>query len=151
MASPPSSRESLTVVGAIIPEMRNHAETVRAIYERWCEGDFTAGEDLYDDATAFVLNPEFPDAGVYIGAGQVRTYMSNFLEPWQRLTISCSKLEEHGDTVLAEVRQEGEGTLSGAMTGFDYFQVWTFRGGTLVRLENFMHRAQVDHALRRDG
>ena len=33
------------------------------------------------------------------------------------------------------------------MTSFTYFQVWTFRGGTLVRLENIMDRAQVREAL----
>jgi ketosteroid isomerase-like protein len=57
------------------------------------------------------------------------------------------ELTEAGDTVVAEVEQSGAGERSGAMTSFTYFQVWTFRGGTLVRLENIMDRAQVREAL----
>jgi hypothetical protein len=42
-------------------------EIVRRIYERWGRGDFTAGVEHYDPYVLFVLNPEFPEAGVYIG------------------------------------------------------------------------------------
>ena len=125
------------------------ADIVRRVYEHWGEGDFTWGADLFDDASALVLGPEFPDTGVYVGPGEINRYMLGFLEPWQQLTITCVGLTELGDTVIAEVRQEGRGELSGAMTGFSYFQVWTFRGEIAVRMESFMRREQVEAALGR--
>ncbi|MDQ2676641.1 MAG: nuclear transport factor 2 family protein [Actinomycetota bacterium] len=123
------------------------SETVRRLYERWSQGDFSAGAQLFDDATVFILSPDFPDAGIYLGAAGISRYMRGFLEPWERLTITCLGLVQVGDTVVAEVRQEGAGELSGAMTGFEYFQIWSFRGGTLMRLENVMHREEADAAV----
>ncbi len=121
-------------------------ETVREIYARWAQGDFTAGVELWDDASVFVLSPEFPDSGVYVGRGQMGKYMHQFLEPWEQLTITCITLNTVGDSVVAEVRQEGKGEMSGATTGFNYFQVWSFRGGTLLRLENIMQREEAVRA-----
>ena len=129
----------------------DNVEKVRAIYERWAHGDFTAGVELYDQGTVFILRREFPDSGVYVGPQQMDRYMRTFLEPWVRLTMSCLSIEAAGDTVLAEVRQEGQGARSGATTGFTYFQLWTFRGETLMRLEAIMHRAEALAALGLDG
>lgn len=118
-------------------------EIIRRVYERWAEGDFTAGGELYDDASVFVLSSDFPDSGIYLGPEQMKKYMHGFLEPWENITIECLDLSESGDTVIAEVRQSGEGSRSGAATAFTYFQVWTFRTGTLMRLQNYMHRDQA--------
>jgi ketosteroid isomerase-like protein len=118
-------------------------EIIRRVYERWAEGDFTAGGELYDEASVFVLSPEFPESGIYVGPDEMKKYMHGFLEPWEGITIECLDLSEAGDTVIAEVRQSGEGTRSGAATAFTYFQVWTLRKGTLTRLQNYMHRDQA--------
>jgi hypothetical protein len=45
---------------------RENVEAVRAIYERWSQGDFRPGDAL-DPLILFVLRPEFPDAGTYLG------------------------------------------------------------------------------------
>ena len=121
---------------------------VRAVYERWGQGDFTAGADLLDPASAFILSPDFPDSGVYVGPDAVAGYMRGFLEPWENLTVTGLELSEFGDTVMAEVEQQGRGKLSGADTGFRYFQLWTFRGGTVTRLENLMTRDEALAAVR---
>jgi ketosteroid isomerase-like protein len=117
-----------------------NAEIVRRVYDHWARGDFSVGAEHYDEASVFILRPEFPDAGVYVGPEALSRYMKAFLEPWNRITIACTGLTEYGDTILAEVDQEGTGGRSGARTGFSYFQVWTFRGDTVVRMENIMER-----------
>ena len=122
-------------------------DIVRHVYDGWAAGDFTRGAELYDDASVFFLRPDFADAGVYVGPDQMKRYMRNLLEPWERLTITCVDLAEVGDTVIAEVEQSGMGELSGAMTNFTYFQVWTFRGSTLMRLENIIRREEVEAAV----
>ena len=122
-------------------------DIVRRVYDGWSQGDFSRGAELFDEATVFILRPHFADAGIYVGSEQMQRYMRSLLEPWEHLTITALELTEAGDTVVAEVEQSGAGERSGAMTSFTYFQVWTFRGGTLVRLENIMDRAQVREAL----
>jgi hypothetical protein len=49
--------------------------------------------------------------------------------------------------VLVGVLQRGVGDESGAATEFRYFQVWSFRGRKVIRLENFRERAEALEAV----
>jgi len=120
-----------------------NVETIRDVYEHWGAGDFRAGASLFEPASVFILSPDFPDSGIYVGADAVVGYMRGFLEPWENLTITALEFSVFGDTVVVEVQQQGKGRLSGADTGFSYFQLWTFRGETLTRLENLMTREEA--------
>jgi ketosteroid isomerase-like protein len=102
---------------------------VQGLYERWGEGDFAGGAEVFDPGVVFVLGPDFPDSGSYAGLGELGEYMRGFLEPWVRLTIEVEELRPAGDTVLAAVRQRGTGGESGVATE--------------LRLENFRHEADA--------
>ncbi len=69
--------------------------------------------------------------------------MRGFLEPWEHIAIQAGEIAVAGDSAVAAVRQDGVGRGSGAATGFDYFQVWTFRGGRAIRFETFRERAEA--------
>ena len=122
---------------------QERVEAIRAVYERWNEGDFRAGADLLDPLVLFVLRPGFPDAGTYLGRESLAEYMRGFLEPWAHLTIEAEEIADAGDSVVAAVCQRGVGGGSGAATEFRYFQVWSFRGGRVIRLENLRERREV--------
>lgn len=126
---------------------KDHVAQLRAVYDRWAEGDFTAGPDVFDERVVFVMGPGFPDTGIYIGPEGVAGYTRGFLEPWAHVTIEALDMVLAGDTVVAEVRQRGMGEASGADTGFDYFQVWTFRGDRVIRFETFRERAEAHAAV----
>ena len=132
------------LVIAILPPMaQENVEAVRRVYERWARGDFAAGTDLLDPEAVLVIGSDFPDAGVYEGLPGIRKYMRGFLEPWTRVTIAAEELTDGSDAVLAAVRQSGVGESSGVETELRYFQVWTFRAGKVVRLENFRDTAHA--------
>jgi ketosteroid isomerase-like protein len=118
-------------------------EAVRGVYERWAAGDFAASLEIFDPTVVFELPPEFPDSGTYRGTERVREYMRGFLEAWSRVAIEAEELRDAGDSVVAAVRQHGVGGGSGAETELRYFQVWTFSGDRVVRLENFRERAEA--------
>ena len=67
-------------------------QTIRRIYERWSEGDFAAGPEHFDPNLVFVMRPEFPDSGTYLGPEEVAGYMRGFLEPWERITIEATEI-----------------------------------------------------------
>ena len=113
-----------------------NVEAVRSIYQRWAEGDMRGGTELFDPEIEFVLSREFPDTGTYRGPEAISRYMRQFLEPWERLTIAAEELTDAGDQVIAAVLQSGVGVGSGAPVDVRYWQVWTFREGRVVRLEN---------------
>lgn len=117
-----------------------NVESVRAVYERWGAGEFTASLELFAPDIVFVMGPGFPEAGAYEGIEGVKRYTRGFLEAWTDIAIEAEELHDAGDMVLAEVRQHGVGDGSGAATEFRYFQVWTLRDGKAIRLENIRER-----------
>ena len=123
-----------------------HVETIRGVYERWSEGDFSAGRDLFDPLVVFVMGRGFPEAGTYLGLERVAEYMRGFLEPWSHITIEVEEIVAAGDSVVAAVSQRGTGGGSGAATELRYFQVWTFRGAKVIRFETFRERTAAFEA-----
>jgi ketosteroid isomerase-like protein len=120
---------------------------VRAVYKEWGKGNFRAGVDLLDPHVLFILRPEFIDAGTFFGVEGVGDYMRGFLAAWTNLTIAAGEFIEAGDTVVVAVHQRGVGLESDIRVEMQYFQVWTFRGRTVVRLENIWDRAQALEAV----
>jgi ketosteroid isomerase-like protein len=133
----PSAHEAFAAVG--LSEQGRAAETLRdrvkQIYDEWGRGNFKAGTEDYDPNITLVVRPEFADPGVYTGVDAVRTFMRSFLDPWEEIVIRAEDLQQVGDSVLAEVTQRGTGAASGLEGELSYFQLWTFRGGKLIRLE----------------
>lgn len=124
-----------------------NVEAIRAVYERFGQGDFRASLDVADPHFLLVMPPEFPDAGTYVGLESLGRYTRAFLEPWSHIAIEAEEIIGAGDSVVAAVRQRGVGSESGADTEFRYFQVWTFRGRRAIRLENFRERSQALEAV----
>jgi ketosteroid isomerase-like protein len=126
---------------------RESVESIRRVYERWAEGDFRSAVELFDPFVLFVMRPEFPDAGTYLGPDGVGEYMHGFLEPWEQVTIEAEEILDVGDSVVVAVSQRGIGAGSGAATQLDYFHVWSFRGGKAIRLESMRTRVEALEAV----
>ena len=121
-----------------------NVETLRRIYERWGTGDFAAGVELYDPHIVLVLRPEFPESGAHYGREAIAAYMrDDFLQDFAGATISGEEFLDAGDSVVVRVDQRATGPRSGAPVRMRYFQVWTFRGGSVIRIESIMDRADA--------
>jgi ketosteroid isomerase-like protein len=126
---------------------QRNVDVVHALYEGWAKGDFRAGADLLDSEFAFVLRPEFPDAGVYHGPEGMRDYMRLFLAAWNNLTITPTEFIEADGSLIVAVHQRGIGRESGIATELRYYQIWTFRGRAIIRLEGVRTRAEAFEAV----
>ena len=130
--------------GPILRRMSLSAVAVlRQIYESWGRGDLRAGVELFDPHVLLVIQPDFPDAGTYCGPDEVRGYMRQLLSAFDDFTISGEEFIDAGDSVVVRVRQRATGTGSGAPTRHDYFQVWSFRGKSVIRIESIRDRADA--------
>jgi ketosteroid isomerase-like protein len=122
---------------------QGRVETVRAMYERWALGDFRAGTELYDPHVLLVLRPEFPEPGAYRGPAEIARYMrEDFLADFRGVAIVGEDFIAAGDSVVVRVHQHATGPESGAPVDMRYYQVWTFRGGSVIRIESI--REQED-------
>jgi ketosteroid isomerase-like protein len=126
---------------------QENVESIRGVYARWSRGDFRASVDLLDPLVLFVLRPEFPDAGTYLGLQRLGEYTRDFLDPWTRLTIEAEEITDAGDSVVVAIVQRGVGDGSGAPTELRYFHVWSFRGRKVIRLECIRQRAEALEAV----
>ena len=123
---------------------QRNIEIVRRIYERWGRGDFRAGVELYDPYVLLVLRPEFPDAGAYCGPDEIRRYMRrDFLADLEGTVIVGEEFLAAGDSVVVRVNQQATGAGSGAPVAMRYYQVWTFRGSSVIRLESIREREEA--------
>jgi ketosteroid isomerase-like protein len=121
-----------------------NVETLQRIYEGWGRGDFRVGVELYDPHIVLVLRSEFPEAGAHYGRDAIGEYMrGDFLRDFAGATISGEEFLDAGDTVVVGVDQRATGPRSGAPVRMCYFQVWTFRGGSVIRIESIMERADA--------
>jgi ketosteroid isomerase-like protein len=118
---------------------QENVETVARVYTRWARGDFTAGVKLFEQNVMLVIDPAIPDGGgVFLGQDGVRAYMKDFLDAWESLTIEAESLQDAGDSVLVSVRQVGVGRGSGVPSEVGYFQLWTFRGSEVIRIDSVL-------------
>jgi uncharacterized protein len=142
----PTRAEALEAAGLRKEGMSNkNVETIRAVYDRWSDGDFHASADLYDPHVVLVLGGEFGpgDAGAYHGTEGIATYTRDLLGPWTRLTMQAEEIVAAGDSVLVDVHQCAVGRTSGIETKLDFFMLWSFRGGRVIRVESFRERAEA--------
>jgi len=122
---------------------QENVETVRRIFDAWATGDLRAGADDLDEHVVFIVSPDFPAFGVYVGRDGVRSYMRDFVEQWERVTITAKHVEAIGDTVLAHVVQHNKGRASGIAGDTAHFMLFTFRGSKIVRLESVMDKREA--------
>jgi ketosteroid isomerase-like protein len=126
---------------------RENVETVRRIFEAWSAGDLRLGADDLDPHVVFVVPPDFPEFGVFLGPDGVSELTRRFLEQWQRLTLEAKDLRVVGDTVIVEILQRAKGRVSGIEGDFEWFMLFTFRGSKIVRMEAVREGAQALEAV----
>ena len=77
-----------------------NVEVVRAIYERFGEGDFRASVDLLDPHIVLLMLRDSPMAEAYVGLEGVATATRELLDTWADLTVEAEEFIPAGDSVL---------------------------------------------------
>ena len=106
---------------------------IRQVYSAWERGKYGAGLELYDPGMTLEVHNPIPDAGIYEGLAGLQRYMRRFLETWDAYEIHAQDVEAEGDRVIVTVHHAGR--ASGARAEMTYFQIWTFAGERVVRMD----------------
>ena len=123
-------------------------EALSAAFDQFAQGDFRSATRLYASEVEWIEHRGVPGGGAFGGFDQVRQGFRGWLSSWERYRLELIELLQRGDRYFAAVRGSGRGVMSGAYAEDLFFQVWTFRDGLIVRIENFAERDEALQALR---
>ena len=118
-----------------------NVEVLRAAFELYANGDFSPIEALGDDFE-LVISPEAPDAGTYRG-GEARGWLRAWVASFEEMTIEATEILDAGDKVFLGMIQRGRPPGTAASVEGRWWQVSTFRGPEIVRVEMFADRTQA--------
>jgi ketosteroid isomerase-like protein len=122
-------------------------EAVRTVFEQFARGDFSAWSEVGPDFE-FITSPDMPDPGTYTGEAADR-YRQAWLDSFEELQMEALELVDAGERiVVAEVVQRGRPRGTEIAVEGRWWQVITFRGDDVVRIENFTGRAEALAAAR---
>ncbi len=86
---------------------------------------------------------EDPDSDTYDGVQEIERLFDNWRGMFPGLRIESDEYLASGDKVFTWVRLIGAGGGSGAGVDMEQAQVWTFRGGKAIRVEEYFDRAEA--------
>jgi ketosteroid isomerase-like protein len=125
---------------------QENVEVVRAMFERFAEGDFSGLADMADDFE-WVSSPELPDAGTYRGEA-ARRWITAWAEAFAGFKAEATEIIDAGDKVFVAILQRGRVRESPTVVEGRWWIVVTVREGVVTRSEAFVERA---HALEAAG
>jgi ketosteroid isomerase-like protein len=107
-------------------------------YEALNRWDLEWALENFASDVEFRPNPGFADVEpVYRGHQGVTEWKNLWEEAWERLSFRVERIEEHGEHVVVLVVVAGRGRGSGVDVSEERGNLWTIRGGVVVRWESF--------------
>jgi ketosteroid isomerase-like protein len=86
---------------------------------------------------------EDPDSDTYCGLAEVERLFDNWTGMFPGLRVESDEYLEADDKVFTWVRLSGAGGGSGAGVMMEQAQVWTFRDGKAIRVEEYFDRVEA--------
>jgi ketosteroid isomerase-like protein len=123
-------------------------EVVREIVDALNRGDVDAMLARMDPDFEWKALEESPASGGYRGHEQVRRYVEDWRTTFDNVWVELGEPTAVGDHVVVDVRGHGRGKASGVELDSRFCQVWTFRRGTAVGMQEYATRDEGLAAVR---
>jgi ketosteroid isomerase-like protein len=122
-------------------------DAVVASYEALNEHDIDAAMEALADEAEWHESEVLPDTGVYRGKEAIRSFLTHFLDSWERFHQTVEETRVEGDRVLVMIHLEATGRGSTADVDARYAHLWTVSGGRGIRVDAFYDRDDALAAL----
>jgi ketosteroid isomerase-like protein len=120
---------------------RENVELVRRQHEHFNRtGELLA--EIFDRGVEWMAAREDPDAATHRGLEAIRGYFAQWVGMFESIDLRADELIDAGDKVFAWIRFSGQGEASGATVEMEQAQIWSFRDGQVVRVEEYFDRAE---------
>jgi ketosteroid isomerase-like protein len=124
---------------------QENVEAVRRQQEHFNQSGEVLPE-IYDSDAEWMAAREDPDAATHRGLEAIRGYFAQWTGMFEGIDFRAEELIDAGDKVFAWIRFSGKGITSGAPVEMEQAQIWTFREGKVVRVEEYFDRAEAVEA-----
>ena len=125
-----------------------NAPAVRAMYAAFSElagdGDIEAYVETHWDP-ACEYDP-VEETETIRGTVEMVRWHHRWFEAWEVLTAHVEELLEGDDAIVARIRVEGRGSTSGTAVSQRFFHVIEMRDGRIVRMREFLDKAEARRA-----
>ena len=102
--------------------------------------------DLFDEDVIWDVG-DFP-GGRFRGREGVREFFRQWVGTFENWDFEVKEIVGSGNSVFVHMHQQGRGKASGAVTEIDFWQVWLFLDGKIVR---FAQKPTLESALEAAG
>ncbi len=90
--------------------------------------------EILDPEVEWIAGDGVPDTdGEFHGIEGARNYYERWASAWEEWSWEIEETREEGDLVVTRTRTTGRGRGSGLALDMRIGQIWTFRGGKVVR------------------
>jgi uncharacterized protein len=130
-----------------------NVEVVRRVSEAFARGDL--------DTVFALVSPEiewdFSHADTWLeeqsyqGYAAIMEFFSVWVGEWDDYHFELEEVIDAGDRVVAIVRDEGRAKSSGVKLERRHAEIWTLRGGRVVKIEPFDHKNEALEAVGLEG
>jgi ketosteroid isomerase-like protein len=117
---------------------QENVEIVRGLFAALDSEDWEAALGLFAGDVEWS-----PTEGRFHGPEGVVSSLAEWLEPWEEHHIEAEEFTEAGDQVLAVIHLTGRGAGSGMDIDQRFFQVYAVRNGKIIRMVEFVRRAEA--------
>jgi ketosteroid isomerase-like protein len=121
---------------------QENVDVVRGLFAALENQDWEAALGLFDPEVEWS-----PTEGTFRGPEGVVSSLAEWLEPWEEHHVDAEEFKDAGDQVVAVIHLTGRGTGSGMEIDQRFFQVYGVRSGKIVRMVEFIRRAEALEAI----
>jgi ketosteroid isomerase-like protein len=122
---------------------RANVESIKQMYDAYARGEYGLGLSYLDPEIEFSQPAEEPGAGTFHGHQGVIQAFAHWTREWDDYRVDAYELVDAGDQVLARTRHHGRGKTSGVEVEMLIFQLWTLRGGKVVRAKMYYDESEA--------
>jgi ketosteroid isomerase-like protein len=127
---------------------QENVEILRQVTEAINRRDRDAWLLLQDPEVEFRADPEWPESETVGGREAVWDFIVSLTDAWEPADFEMGEVIDAGsDRLLARLTRPVQGKTSGIADVLDYWCVFTFRGGKILRSHWFATRDQALEAV----
>ena len=122
---------------------QENVEVVRDAFEAFGRGDWDALLGSLDSEIEWMTTGQFVGGQLYRGHAGVRQFLDTLGGEFDEFHAQPENFAEARDVVVADTRVSGIGKRSGAPAELRFTVVASIRNGKIVRVRNFIERAEA--------